>query len=413
MLSYLSLEIHSDEGYILHMDEIWIHALTPYIHSIIFIFLLRYLVLKYDRPVMRRDPVFRISPQRKRTHQNPEELSEENDRDILDERTRAQSALASANEDEKPVIIVHNLCKEYRYGKACSTSCFKRQQKRKLATKNVSFCVKKGEILGLLGPNGAGKSITISMIMGDVDPTAEQVQIKGATTEENAALGYCPQENPLWSNLTMKEHLEIFAAIKGIRKDDATMAINRIARVLVLEEHFKKTTNTLSAGLSRKQFMLQNKDEGAILMTHHMEEAEAVCDGVAIMVSGQLRCLGSIQYLKSKSGKNYLLQIKLKGVEQGDLVNTQILKMFPQAARQERISTLLVYKIPMEDAPPLSKAFSMLEKVKQLLNLEEYSFSLNTLEQAFLELCKEQERDYFDLAPNTTFDWKKLQERDL
>ncbi|XP_026549656.1 ATP-binding cassette sub-family A member 8-A-like [Notechis scutatus] len=90
------------------------------------------------------------------------------------------------------------------------------------------------------------------MIMGDVDPTAEQVQIKGATTEENAALGYCPQENPLWSNLTMKEHLEIFAAIKGIRKDDATMAINRIARVLFLEEHLKKTTKTLSAGLSRK-----------------------------------------------------------------------------------------------------------------------------------------------------------------
>ncbi|KAG8129254.1 hypothetical protein E2320_016254 [Naja naja] len=408
----------SDEGNILYMDEIWIHVLMPYIHSIIFIFLLRYLVLKCDRPVMRRDPVFRISPQRKRIHQNPEELSEENDKDILDERARAQSALASANEEE---------------------------QKRKLATKNVSFCVKKGEILGLLGPNGAGKSTTISMIMGDVDPTAGQVQIKGATTEENVALGYCPQENPLWSNLTMKEHLEIFAAVTGIRKDDATMAINRIARILVLEEHLKKKTKTLSAGLSRKlcfalsmlsnptvwlldepttgldpkgkhqvwraiHSMLQNKDEGAILTTHHMEEAEAVCDRVAIMVSGQLRCLGSIQYLKSKFGKNYLLQIKVRGVEQGDLVNTQILKMFPQAARQERISTLLVYKIPMEDALPLSKAFSMLEKVKQLFNLEEYSFSLNTLEQVFLELCKEQERDYFDLAPNTTFDWKKLQE---
>ncbi|XP_013927815.1 PREDICTED: ATP-binding cassette sub-family A member 9-like isoform X2 [Thamnophis sirtalis] len=441
-----------DAGYhILHMDEFWISFFMPYIHSIIFLFLLRYLVLKYDRPVMRRDPVFRISPQRKRTYQNPEELSEETDRDILDERTRAQSALDSANEEEKPVIIVHNLCKEYRYGKACSTPCCNKQQKRKLATKNVSFCVKKGEILGLLGPNGAGKSTTISMIMGDMDPTAGQVHIKGAdgaATEENAALGYCPQENPLWSNLTMKEHLEIFAAVKGIKKDDATIAINRIARVLVLEEHLKKTTKTLSAGLSRKlcfalsmlsnptvwlldepttgldpkgkhqvwraiHTMLQNKDKGAILTTHHMEEAEAMCDRVAIMVSGQLRCLGSIQYLKSKFGKNYLLQIKVKGVEQGDLVNTQILKMFPQAARQERISTLLVYKIPMENALPLSKAFSMLEKVKQLFNLEEYSFSLNTLEQVFLELCKEQERDYFDLAPNTTFDWKKLQEGDL
>ncbi|KAG8129258.1 hypothetical protein E2320_016256 [Naja naja] len=348
----------------------------PYIHSIIFIFILRYLVLKYDGPVMRRDPVFRISPQRKKTYQNPEELSEENDRDVLDERTRAQNALASANEEEKPVIIVHNLCKEYRYGKACSTPC-------------------------LLGPNGAGKSTTISMIMGDVHPTAGQ-------------------ENPLWSNLTMKEHLEIFAAVTGIRKDDAKMAINRIARILVLEEHLKKTTKTLSAGLSRKlcfalsmlsnptvwlldepttgldpkgkhqvwraiHSMLQNKDEGAILTTHHMEEAEAVCDRVAIMVSG----FNSVP--EKQIWKKLLAANKSKGVEQGDLVNTQILKMFPQAARQERISTLLVYKIPMEDALPLSKAFSMLEK----------------------ELCKEQERDYFDLAPNTTFDWKKLQEADL
>ncbi|XP_039181354.1 ATP-binding cassette sub-family A member 6-like isoform X2 [Crotalus tigris] len=392
--------IPDDEIYNLYMKKIWMSALMPYIHSIILIFLLRYLELKYNRPVMRRDPVFRISPQRKRSHQNPEELSEENDRDVLDERRRAQSALTSANEEEKPVIIVHNLCKEYRYGKACSTPCFNREPRRKLATKNVSFCVKKGEILGLLGPNGAGKSTTISMIMGDVDPTAGQVWIKGAdgaATEENAALGYCPQENVLWSSLTMKEHLEIFAAVKGIRKDDAIVAVDRISRVLDLEVHLKKTTKTLPAGLSRKlcfalsmlsnptlwlldepttgldpkgkhqvwraiHTMLQNKDEGAILTTHHMEEAETVCDRVAIMVAGQLRCLGSIQYLKSKFGKNYLLQIKVKGEEQGDLVNTQILKMFPQAARQERISTLLVYKIPMKDALPLSKAFSMLEK---------------------------------------------------
>ncbi|KAM3848198.1 ATP-binding cassette sub-family A member 9-like [Vipera latastei] len=449
MMTYFYI---SDEGtHNFYMNTIWISAIMPYIHCIIFIFLLRYLELKHGRPVMRRDPVFRISPQRKRSHQNPEDLSEENDRDVLDERRRAQRALDSANEEEKPMIIVHNLCKEYRYGKACSTPCFNRKQRRKMATKNVSFCVKKGEILGLLGPNGAGKSTTISMITGDVDPTAGQVWIKGAegaATEEKAALGYCPQENALWSNLTVKEHLEIFAAVKGIRKDDATMAIDRITQVLDLEVHLKKTTKTLSAGFSRKlcfalsmlsnptswlldepttgldpkgkrqvwraiHSMLQNNDEGAILTTHHMEEAETVCDRVAIMVSGQLRCLGSIQYLKSKFGKNYLLQIKVKGEEQGDLVNTQILKMFPQAARQERISTLLVYKIPMEDALPLSKAFSMLEKAKQLFSLEEYSFSLNTLEQVFLELCKEQERDYVDLAPNTTFDWKKLQEADL
>ncbi|XP_070596403.1 ABC-type organic anion transporter ABCA8-like [Erythrolamprus reginae] len=425
--------------------QLFISTFMPYLHCIILIFLLRYLVMKYDQTVMKRDPIFRISPQRKRTHQNPEELSQADDRDVLDERTRAHSALASVNEEEKPVIIVHDLRKEYKHGKACSSSCFKKKKEEiKVATRNVSFCVKKGEVLGLLGPNGAGKSTTINLISGDTEPSAGQVQIKGAdgaVEGENVALGYCPQENALWSNLTMKEHLEIFAAVKGIRKDDAIVAINRISQALEFQGHLNKTIKTLGAGLTRKlcfalsvlgnptlmlldepttgldpkgkrqvwraiHTMLQEKDEGVILTTHHMEEAEVLCDRVAIMVSGQLRCLGSIQYLKSKFGKNYLLQIKVKGVEQGELVNTEILKIFPQAARQERISTLLAYKIPMEDALPLSRAFAMLEDAKQRFSLEEYSFSLNTLEQVFLELCKEHERDYFELAP--TFEWREL-----
>ncbi|KAF7238213.1 ATP-binding cassette sub-family A member 8-B [Varanus komodoensis] len=244
--------------------------------------------------------------------------------------------------------------------------------------------------------------------------------IKGVSaveTEEDTAefLGHCPQENALWPNLTVKEHLEIYAAVKGIRKEAAAITINRMADNLDLQEHLKKPTKTLSAGLSRKlcfamsllgsptvllldesttgmdprgkrqvwktiRTILKDKDQGAILTTHHMEDAEAVCDRVAIMVAGQLRCLGSIQYLKSKFGKNYLLQIKVKGLEQGELLNTRILQMFPQAARQER-SCLFAQGVPMEDALPLSKAFSMLEEAKRTFNFEEYSFSLNTLEQ--------------------------------
>uniref|UniRef100_A0A8D2JFK5 ABC transporter domain-containing protein n=1 Tax=Varanus komodoensis TaxID=61221 RepID=A0A8D2JFK5_VARKO len=305
-----------------------------------------------------------------------------------------------------PVIIVHNLRKEYKCGEAGPCSCFKKHKKgKKVATRTVSLCVKKGEVLGLLGPNGAGKSTTVNMIIGETDLTAGEV----VETEEDTAefLGHCPQENALWPNLTVKEHLEIYAAVKGIRKEAAAITINRYGQHknnLDLQEHLKKPTKTLSAGLSRKlcfamsllgsptvllldesttgmdprgkrqvwktiRTILKDKDQGAILTTHHMEDAEAVCDRVAIMVAGQLRCLGSIQYLKSKFGKNYLLQIKVKGLEQGELLNTRILQMFPQAARQERISTLLVYKVPMEDALPLSKAFSMLEEGRSALSV--------------------------------------------
>ncbi|XP_032994804.1 ATP-binding cassette sub-family A member 9-like [Lacerta agilis] len=428
---------------------IWVASVMPYFHILVLILLLRCLVAKYGRPVMRRDPVFRISPQRKGSHQNLEEASQGDDRDVQDERARVQSALASANQEERPVILVSNLRKEYRSEKACS--CGKKTKTLgKVATKSVSFCVKKGEILGLLGPNGAGKSTTMNMITGDTDPTAGQVLMKGAdaaATEENAVgfLGYCPQEDALWPSLTIKEHLEINAAVKGMQKDAAGVAISRIVHALELQGHLKTATKALPAGLRRKLCFalsmlgnpavmlldeptagmdpkgkrqvwkailtaLKEKEQGAILTTHHMEEAEAVCDRVAIMVTGQLRCLGSIQYLKSKFGKNYLLQIKVKGVDHGELLNTHILQIFPHAARQERISTLLAYKIPMEDALPLSKAFSMLEEAKRSFSFEEYSFSLNTLEQVFLELVKEQERDCFEPSLSTAFEWQQLQQ---
>ncbi|XP_008120205.2 ATP-binding cassette sub-family A member 10 isoform X1 [Anolis carolinensis] len=439
-----------EQWYTSTLKQLWSSTFMPYLSSATLMLLLCWLVRKYSKPVMRRDPVFRISPQSQSIHQNPEEPSE-NDRDVKEERARAQSALASENQEEKPVVLVHNLRKEYRSKKSCS--CLKNKAGGKVATRTVSFCVKKGEVLGLLGPNGAGKSTTISLITGDTNPTAGQVLIKGArvsAVEENAGgfLGYCPQDNALWPNLTVKEHLEIYAAVKGIKKDATASAVDRIAKALELQEHFKKTVKSLPAGLARKlcfalsilgnptvvlfdeptigmdpkgkrqvwraiRSVLKDNNQGAILTTHHMEEAEAVCDRVAIMVSGQLRCLGSIQYLKSKFGKNYLLQIKVKGVEEGELLNTRILQIFPRAARQERISTLLIYKVPMEDALPLSKAFSMLEEAKQSFNLEEYSFSLNTLEQVFLEVCKEQEQVDADTVLDTAFEWKHLQEADL
>uniref|UniRef100_A0A8D2JD35 ABC transporter domain-containing protein n=1 Tax=Varanus komodoensis TaxID=61221 RepID=A0A8D2JD35_VARKO len=372
-----------------HTSSFWsfvliLVSIRPYVHSIIFILLFRFLVMKYGRPVMRRDPVFRLVHKHSHVHAD--------------------------KHNNNPVIIVHNLRKEYKCGEAGPCSCFKKHKKgKKVATRTVSLCVKKGEVLGLLGPNGAGKSTTVNMIIGETDLTAGEMLIKGVSaveTEEDTAefLGHCPQENALWPNLTVKEHLEIYAAVKGIRKEAAAITINRMADNLDLQEHLKKPTKTLSAGLSRKlcfamsllgsptvllldesttgmdprgkrqvwktiRTILKDKDQGAILTTHHMEDAEAVCDRVAIMVAGQLRCLGSIQYLKSKFGKNYLLQIKVKGLEQGELLNTRILQMFPQAARQERISTLLVYKVPMEDALPLSKAFSMLEEGRSALSV--------------------------------------------
>ncbi|XP_015445118.1 ATP-binding cassette sub-family A member 10 [Pteropus alecto] len=444
-LMYLRSPKNLDDEIISTQNTMFLSLLIPYLQSAIFLFIIRCLEMKYGKETMKKDPVFRISPRSRENRPNPEEPEEE-DEDVQTERVKTANALTSANSEEKPVIMASCLHKEYKGKKK---SCFL-TRKKKIAIRNVSFCVNKGEVLGLLGHNGAGKSTSIKMITGDTKPTAGVVVSQGCTAslgkqkdDISTFLGYCPQENSLWPSLTVKDHLELYAAVKGLGKDDAALSISRLVGALQLQDQQKRPVKALSEGIKRKlcfalsilgnppvvlldepstgmdpegqqrmwqaiQTIVKNTGRGALLTTHHMAEAEAVCDRVAIMVSGRLRCIGSIQHLKSKFGKDYLLEVKIKEPTQTELLHTEILKLFPQAARQERYSSMMAYKLPVEDVHPLSQAFFKLEAVKQTFDLEEYSLSQATLEQVFLELSKEQEMGNFDDEVDTTVKWKLL-----
>uniref|UniRef100_A0A6Q2XI97 ABC transporter domain-containing protein n=1 Tax=Esox lucius TaxID=8010 RepID=A0A6Q2XI97_ESOLU len=286
-------------------------------------------------------------------------------------------------------------------------------------------CVCSGEVLGLLGPNGAGKSTIMHMLSADTDPTTGQVLMGCYSTEGRPVdnplehVGYCPQVSPLWPRITLMEHLEVYAAVKGFQKNLVIVSFS-VVNALELKDHLHKKAKDLSAGIKRKlcfalsmlgnpQIVLldepstgmdpkskqrmwrsiraafKNRQRGAVLTTHYMEEAEAVCDRVAIMVSGRLRCIGSIQHLKGKYGRGYSLEIKLReelaGLQPVTVLHNEILQIFPHAARQESFATLMVYKIPREDVTSLAKSFAQLESAKQSFNFEEYNFSQSTLEQ--------------------------------
>ncbi|XP_015425962.1 PREDICTED: ATP-binding cassette sub-family A member 9 [Myotis davidii] len=202
----------------------YLALLIPYLQSFIFLFILRCLETNFRKKLMRKDPIFRISPRSSKFFPNPEDPEGE-DEDVQMERMRTANAVTIPDSDEKPVIIASCLRKEY-VGK--KKNCFAKKKKKKVATRNVSFCVKKGEVIGLLGHNGAGKSTTIKMITGDSTPTAGEVILKrNSGGDALKFLGYCPQENALWPNLTVREHLDVFAAVKGLRKVDAAVAITR------------------------------------------------------------------------------------------------------------------------------------------------------------------------------------------
>ncbi|XP_017295532.1 ATP-binding cassette sub-family A member 5 isoform X2 [Kryptolebias marmoratus] len=429
-----------------------ISVVAPYLQCILLLFLLRWLEIRYGGRAMKSDQLCRISSKSKsKVERVPEEGLNE-DEDVQMEKARVKEALTCQSCEEKPAVVVSNLRKQYTGRK----EGFSFGKKIKMATKNISFCVRKGEVLGLLGPNGAGKTTIMHMLSGDTAPTAGQVLMGDYSTEFRPVdspvdhVGYCPQVNPLWPRVTLQEHLEIYAAIKGLKGHDVPGIIKRVSDALELKDHLNKQAKTLSAGLKRKlcfalsmignpQIVLldepssgmdpkskqrmwramraafRNRQRGAVLTTHYMEEAEAVCDRVAIMVSGQLRCIGSIQHLKGKYGRGYSLEVKLReeltGLQQVALLHKEILRIFPHAARQDSFTTLMVYKIPMEDVRSLSQSFSQLESAKQTFNFEEFNFSQSTLEQVFLEFAKQQESDEEEVGSlSTTFQWQRLQQ---
>ncbi|XP_060127944.1 cholesterol transporter ABCA5 isoform X1 [Zootoca vivipara] len=431
-------------------ERLLVSTIAPYLQCVIWLFLLRYLEVKCGGKSMRNDPFFR-TPVKLKARKSPDvPFDEDEDEDVVAERLRVKEMTTSQSCEEKPAILVSNLHKDYDE----KTDFLLGRKIKKVATNQVFFSVKKGEIMGLLGPNGAGKSTLINMLVGEVEPTSGQVLMGDYSLGENNKdssmrfMGYCPQTNPLWPDITLQEHFEIYGAIKGMSESNMKEFIKCISHALDLKEHLQKRTKDLGVGIKRKlcfalsmlgnpnvtlldepstgmdpvgiqqmwkaiRAALKSKERAAILTTHYMEEAEAVCDRVAILVSGKLRCIGTVQHLKSKFGRGYFLEMKLREVpdlQQKERLQRMVLRIFPNASCQKSIASILAYKIPKEDVHSLAVSFSKLEEARHAFNIEEYSFSQATLEQVFMELVKEQEEEESNFGTlNGTISWERSQ----
>eukprot|EP01138_Halocafeteria_seosinensis_P011391 gb/GECG01011634.1/.p1 GENE.gb/GECG01011634.1/~~gb/GECG01011634.1/.p1 ORF type:complete len:2040 (+),score=216.84 gb/GECG01011634.1/:1-6120(+) len=258
----------------------------------------------------------------------------EEDEDVLAEAERVQKGDADGES-----IVVRNLRKVYGG--------------RKVAIRNLSFGIPEGNVFGFLGINGAGKTTTLKILSGDLLPTKGTAQLGGKDVltqqiECRRMLGYCPQFDALFELLTVREHLELFAKIKGVPDNMLESVVQGKMREMGVKQFEHRCAGTLSGGNKRKlsvalamigdpsivfldepstgmdpmarRFMwdvieriaTKNKRCSIILTTHSMEECEALCTNVGIMVGGRLRCLGSVQHLKSRFGKGYLLEAKLR-----------------------------------------------------------------------------------------------------
>uniref|UniRef100_A0A4W3HJS1 ATP-binding cassette, sub-family A (ABC1), member 4a n=1 Tax=Callorhinchus milii TaxID=7868 RepID=A0A4W3HJS1_CALMI len=299
------------------------------------------------------------------------------------------------------------------------------------AVNRLCIGVRPGECFGLLGVNGAGKTTTFKMLTGDTDPSSGDASIAGYSIHTNIHdvhqnMGYCPQFDAIDELLTGREHLLLYARLRGVPEDE----IERIAEwgieKLDLTEYADQTTGTYSGGNKRKlstaialigsppvvlldepttgmdpksrRFLWNcllgviREGRAVVLTSHSMEECEALCTRLAIMVNGQFKCLGTIQHLKYKFGDGYVVTVKTKEVKAGigpDLnpVQAFIEANFPNSLQIEKHHNTIQYQIPSSS---LAKIFHLLISNKEQLNIDEYTVSQTTLDQVFVNFAKEQ-----------------------
>ncbi|KAH8098507.1 ATPase [Aureococcus anophagefferens] len=184
------------------------------------------------------------------------------------------------------------------------------------AVDGVSFGIRDSEIFCLLGHNGAGKTTTMAMISGLLPPDPPRRATDGATVFGHSIfeaggmdslrclLGVCPQHDVLFPRLTLAEHVFFFSRLKG-------QSVANAAR-----EATPPRPDGGHGPVARRELwtLLRSVRVGRslLLTTHHMDEAEALGDRVAIMSSGKIRTCGTVPFLKRTFGKGYLLSATLK-----------------------------------------------------------------------------------------------------
>jgi ATP-binding cassette, subfamily A (ABC1), member 3 len=236
-------------------------------------------------------------------------------------------------------------------GKSIEIHSLQKNYGEKAAVDGLTLSMYSGQITSLLGHNGAGKTTTIGMLTGAISPTAGYATVAGkdirtGMPEIRQDIGICLQHDCLFPELTVREHIQFFARVKGLySKHTRLEAEKQVDQALIdvaLSEKRNTLSKNLSGGMKRKLSVaiafcggskvvildeptagqdpfsrrftwnvIRNykKDRIIILTTHFMDEADILGDRIAIMAEGRLRCVGSSLFLKKTYGVGYQLTI--------------------------------------------------------------------------------------------------------
>ncbi|HKK69148.1 MAG TPA: ABC transporter ATP-binding protein [Bacteroidales bacterium] len=219
-----------------------------------------------------------------------------------------------------------------------------------VANDNLTFSVRRGEILGFLGANGAGKTTAMKILCGISAPTSGKVHVAGFDAVRHPEkikqnIGYMSQKFSLYDDLTIRENFRLFGGIYGLRRKEIKSRTEALLNRLDLNEYSNRILHSLPLGwkqklafsvaimhhpkvvfldeptsgvdpVTRRQFwelIYEAAEEGKTIFvtTHYMDEAE-YCDTVSMMVAGKIKAFGEPHKLKENFGVNSVNELFIK-----------------------------------------------------------------------------------------------------
>ena len=307
------------------------------------------------------------------------------------------------------------------------------------AVDHLSFNVNQGEVFGLLGPNGAGKSTLIRLLTTLVLPTSGTARVNGFDIVRNATqvrgcIGVIPQAMTSDLDLSAEENMSIFAKLYGISREKRKRTIKELLKAVDLEQWADKPVKMFSGGMRRrleiarglvhepKIFFLDEPTTGLdpvsrvavwemlvklktereltiLVTTHYMDEADKLCDRIAIVDHGKVVALDSPLKLKASiPGKN-ILEVSFSDIPANWL---ETLKALPDVAEVKRVDN--VFRISSDNGPRTTVA--LIEAARDAgITITSLSVQSTTLDDVFVHYTGHQLRDTLATSTIHSFDF--------
>ncbi|XP_057465021.1 ABC transporter A family member 2-like [Actinidia eriantha] len=370
------------------------------------------------------------------------ENSTPDDEDVLEEENTVKHQAREGIVDTNIAAQLQGLVKTYP-GTTTIGCCKCKKTSHYHALKGLWVNLPKDQLFCLLGPNGAGKTTAINCLTGITPVTAGDALIYGNSVRNSVGManirriiGVCPQFDILWDALSGREHLHLFAGIKGLPPASIKSVAEKSLAEVRLIEAARTRAGSYSGGMKRRLSVaialigdpklvildepttgmdpitrrhvwdiIENAKKGRaiILTTHSMEEADILSDRIGIMAKGRLRCIGTSIRLKSKFGTGFIANVSFSGGANGNAVRgedvttmdhepvKQFFKNRLDVVPKEENKSFLTYVIPHDREKLLTNFFAELQDREREFGISDIQLGLTTLEEVFLNIAKQAE----------------------